>query len=536
MSHKIIQNSLDDSKGNIWLFWNCSITPPKVIATSKQCITVEVGGVLVTGIHVDSYTVNRRELWQDLCDISLLNKPWLILGDFNSVLSVDDKKGGRSLLPSAMRDFNNCIDFCELIQAPKSGLEFSWCNGRVGTKRILYNLHRAFFNSKWLKTFNGWHYKVEARGIFDHGPIIGSDTVIPRALHTPFRFHKMWLSPPSFMQVIIDSWSEEISGNPIYIFMNKLKRLKKILKAWNWEVFGDVKANLAKVEEKVLEEILKSNNDPTNINLLNNLVTARGEYDMAAHNYHTFLRDKARINWIKEGDINSKFFHTSIKLRQSQNSITELEDSSGNIITDQKGIVDNLIDHFNKKFEYQTVQIRESIFYVVPQVITDEDNSLLEGLPDENEIKNAIFDLKQDSAPGPDGFTGTFYRAAWDTIKKDMVEVIHYCWKNNIIPSGMNSNFLVLIPKIKGAKCARNFRPIGLSNFCFKVIIKIITMRLTTMLHKVISLQQSAFVKNRNIHDQILLASELVNEMTIKRRGGNLALKLDISQAYDTTS
>ncbi|XP_026456295.1 uncharacterized protein LOC113357182 [Papaver somniferum] len=390
MSQNIIHNSLDDSKGNIWLFWNCSITPPEVIATSKQCITVEVGGVLFTGIHD---TVNRRELRQDLCDISLLNKPWLILGDFNSVLSVDEKK-------------------------------------RVRTKRILCNLDRAFFNLKWLETFNGWHYKVGSRGISDHGPIIGSNTVIPRALNTPFRFQRMWLSHPSFMQVIIDSWSEEISSNPIYIFMNKLKRLKKILKAWNWEVFGDVKANLAKAEEK----------------------------------------------------------------------------------------------------------IRESIFDVVPQVITYEDNSLLDGLLDENEIKSAIFDLNQDSAPGPDGFTGIFYRAAWDTIKKDLVESIHYCWKNNIIPIGMNSNFLVLIPKIKGAKCAKNFRPISLSNFCFKIITKIITMRLTTMLHKVISPQQSAFVKNRNIHDQILLASELVNEMTTKRRGGNLALKLDISQAYDTMS
>ncbi|XP_026428952.1 uncharacterized protein LOC113324886 [Papaver somniferum] len=273
-----------------------------------------------------------------------------------------------------MRDFHNCIDFCELIQAPKSGLEFSWCNDRLGTKRILCNLDKAFFNLKWLETFNGWHYKVGARGISDHGPLVGSDTVIPRALNISFRFQKMWLSHPSFMQVIFDSWSEEIS------------------------------------------------------------VTARGEYDIAANNYHTFLRDKARINWIKEGYINSKFFHTSIKLRQRKNSIAELEDSSGNIITDQKGIADNLIDHFS--------------------------------LPDENEIKNAIFDLNQDSAPGPDGFTGTFYRAAWDIIKSNLVEAIHYCWKNNIIPS----------------------------------------------------------------------ASKLVNEMVTKRRGGNLSLKLDISQAYHTMS
>lgn len=98
----------------------------------------------------------------------------------------------------------------------------------------------------------------------------------------------------------------------------------------------------------------------------------------------------------------------------------------------------------------------------------------------------------------------------------------------------MNSNFLVLIPMTQGAKTAKQFRPIGLSNFFFKIITKIITMRLSTYLPKIVSPQQYAFIKNRSIHEEVLLASELVNKLSVKRRGGNLGLKLDISQAYET--
>ncbi|XP_026410064.1 uncharacterized protein LOC113305190 [Papaver somniferum] len=416
-----------------------------------------VGGVLVISIHANSYTMNRRDLWKDLYGISLLDKSWLIIGDFNTVLNTNEKKGGRSLLTSAMSDFNDCVDSCGLIQAPKSGLVFSWCNGRVGKKIILCNLDRALFNLKWLDTFSGWHYHVATRELSDHGPLIGSDTVIGRALNTPFR-------------------------------------LKKVIKVWNWEVFGNVQENLKKAEDKVMEETIKSDIDPTNISLLNNLVTSRGEYEMAANNYHTFLRDKARLNWIKDGDVNSKFLHTSIKMRQAQNTITKLENDSGDIITTEQEC------------------------------------------PDKDEIKKVVFNLNVNGAPGPDGFIGIFYRAAWDIIRGNLLDVVQFCWKNNIIPSGMNSNFLVLIPKMKGTKTAKSFRPIGLSNFCFKIITKIIIERLTRYLPNLISQQQYAFVKNRNIHEQILLASELVNEMSTTIRGDNVDLKLDISQAYDTMS
>ncbi|XP_026419415.1 uncharacterized protein LOC113315338 [Papaver somniferum] len=65
---------------------------------------------------------------------------------------------------------------------------------------------------------------------------------------------------------------------------------------------------------------------------------------------------------------------------------------------------------------------------------------------------------------------------------------------------------------------------------------KIITKRLTEMIKKVVSPQQGAFIKGVNIQEKIALASELVNDMEYKRRGGNMGLKLDITQAYDSLS
>ncbi|XP_026428417.1 uncharacterized protein LOC113324314 [Papaver somniferum] len=65
---------------------------------------------------------------------------------------------------------------------------------------------------------------------------------------------------------------------------------------------------------------------------------------------------------------------------------------------------------------------------------------------------------------------------------------------------------------------------------------RIITSRISTMIGRMVSIQHGAFIKGRNIHEKIVLASELVNEMNIKRRGGNVGLKIDITQAYDSLS
>ncbi|XP_026443128.1 uncharacterized protein LOC113343004 [Papaver somniferum] len=117
----------------------------------------------------------------------------------------------------------------------------------------------------------------------------------------------------------------------------------------------------------------------------------------------------------------------------------------------------------------------------------------MDRIPSSEEIKQAVFDLGADSAPGPDGFSGCFYRHCWDIIQDDLLRAVIYCWNSGHIPNGVNSSLIVLIPKV-------------------------------------------AFMKGRNIHENISLASELINELHINRKDGNLGLKLDISQAFDTVS
>lgn len=163
----VIHNSTDTAKRNIWLFRHSSLTKPVFISSSNQAITVKVGDVMVTGIHAVFLTVDRRQLWEKLQDISEMNLPWMIIGDFNVVLSCDEKAGGRRPLKISIQEFRDFLESCNLIQATRTGIKFSWCNNRDGKKRILCDLDKAFYNTKWFDKFEGWCYKVGVRGTSD---------------------------------------------------------------------------------------------------------------------------------------------------------------------------------------------------------------------------------------------------------------------------------------------------------------------------------------------------------------------------------
>jgi len=103
-----------------------------------------------------------------------------------------------------------------------------------------------------------------------------------------------------------------------------------------------------------------------------------------------------------------------------------------------------------------------------------------------------------------------------------------------MLPNNFNSNVIVLIPKIPGAKSMGDYRPIALANFQFKIITKILADRLACITSRIISTEQRGFVRDRNISDCVILAFEAINCLEKNQYGGNIALKVDISKTFDT--
>lgn len=105
---------------------------------------------------------------------------------------------------------------------------------------------------------------------------------------------------------------------------------------------------------------------------------------------------------------------------------------------------------------------------------------------------------------------------------------------DGVFPMEVNSTNIVLIPKIDHPISTKDYRHISLCNVIHKIISKVLA-RLKRVLNKYISEEQYAFIQGRSIMDNVLIASEIMHYMKNKRKGkkGEVALKLDISKAYD---
>lgn len=102
-------------------------------------------------------------------------------------------------------------------------------------------------------------------------------------------------------------------------------------------------------------------------------------------------------------------------------------------------------------------------------------------------------------------------------------------------PSNLTETNICLIPKCDNPVNMKDLRPISLSNVLYKMVSKLLANRLKRCLDKCVSLEQSAFVEGRSILDNALIATEIIHTMKRKTKGwkGDIALKIDISKAYD---
>ena len=131
-------------------------------------------------------------------------------------------------------------------------------------------------------------------------------------------------------------------------------------------------------------------------------------------------------------------------------------------------------------------------------------------VPSCTEIKGVVFSMSPDSAPGPDGFTGHFFQACWDFIENDICSAVKAFFCGHLLPRGFTSSLVALVPKVDTPKTCADFRPISLCNFFYKIISRLLSDRLTSVLPLLISEEQGAFVKGRSIIENVSLAREMV--------------------------
>ncbi|XP_042482157.1 uncharacterized protein LOC122062569 [Macadamia integrifolia] len=391
-----------------------------------------------------------------------------------------------------------------------SGRKFTWTNNRR-RGHVSAVLDRSFCNEAWISYFQECHQFVLQRVASDHTPILVVSEGSERPKNCPFRFQRFWADHEGYLNAVKSSWVNDIPGSPMMVMAQKLKRLKLFLRSWAKENFPNF--NLEMMEaKKCMEEIqTEIDRDGINDSIYAKEADAKTRYLKALQNYEKLWAEKSRSRWRNQGDRCSKFFHISVKIRRMKNSIKSLKMVDGTLISDRVQIKEYVAGYYEHFHKGTPLTNHMDLLQCIPNVLEEWDRGRLDGIPSDSEIKHAVWDLDPDSAPGPDGFPGAFYKSCWDIISSDLCNAIRWFFRTGFMPYGINNYFLVLIPKIEGALSLDKFRPLCMGNFSCKIISKILAMRLSCVLPKIISEEQGAFQKGKIIHSNISLASELAN-------------------------
>lgn len=164
------------------------------------------------------------------------------------------------------------------------------------------------------------------------------------------------------------------------------------------------------------------------------------------------------------------------------------------------------------------------------------DLSDLEVLFTEEEVCAVVMDLPNDKAPGPDGFTGLFYKKAWDIIKADVMNAFNAFWSQDGRSfSHLNCAFLILLQKKTQPVEIRDYCPISLIHSFSKLITKCMANCLAAKLDALVSRNQSAFIKGCCIQDNFR-AVRLSCKALHAGSTPCVLLKIDIGKAFDTVS
>ena len=159
---------------------------------------------------------------------------------------------------------------------------------------------------------------------------------------------------------------------------------------------------------------------------------------------------RAKTTRLLSGDCNTKYFHLVANGKHRKTRILHLEQEEG-VIKGDKNLKKFITNHYRGLFgepANNNFSLVESVTSDNPQV-SQLENEVLRVDFLEKEVKEAVFQMEHNKAPGPDGFPTEFFQAFWEVIKVDLMNLFTDFHKGDLPIFSLNFGTITLLPKQK---------------------------------------------------------------------------------------
>jgi hypothetical protein len=316
------------------LSWNfrgfsCLLGPYKV----RLHPYLSCGGLLLTGscrwnnqlinfLNIYGPCQNRKFFLGTVESRGLLDLQNLVIaGDLNFTISTGEIWGASANQDPLADFFISLFHSHGLVDFPPAVLTPTWRNDRMGMDSISKRLDRFYISDSLATTVGRIRTWVDTPYLSDHTPIILQFGPHPKRISYPFKLNSCWLMEPEFTAIVNVVWSDPCFQHGLGIqqcFISKMKYLKSCIKRWAVQHKNRTLQKLQELEHKLY--VLHHSDTLTGhagdkLQLCKQLEADRNKILLADE---ALWRQRSRVNWIKCGDLNTKFFHCFRQLLQEQ--------------------------------------------------------------------------------------------------------------------------------------------------------------------------------------------------------------------------
>ncbi|KAL8456316.1 hypothetical protein ACS0TY_034507 [Phlomoides rotata] len=264
---------------------------------------------MIINVYAPCTAAEKEQLWDVIKIIVEQNEEvrTCVVGDFNSIREVHEKVGKRGEVDQRdIRRFSEFISSSKLMELQLNGRKFTWYKTDGSCKS---KLDRMMVNEEWMWKWPDLSLRSLGRSFSDHCPLVLKHAVVDWG-PKPLKYFNGWSMHPEFADFCRNKWSGcKVDGWKSFTLNEKLKLLKKDLKWWSKNTYGSLRNSIEANKDNIerldrFDEIFGLEDDEI-IERNRNLA----ELKRNSLWKESFLFQKAKSKWIKEGDMNSRFFH-----------------------------------------------------------------------------------------------------------------------------------------------------------------------------------------------------------------------------------
>ena len=505
----------------------------------------------LVNVYAHNIESNRKQLFEKLkkwiLQFSKTSSNIIVGGDFNTCLRDIDREPKTHLKDSSRSKLNNIITNLKLIDTwaskhtNKNG--FTYLDKRCNTKSRLDYLFMSEklldinYRSNIIQSFN--------KKQIDHDLVVTKVYINTRPKGSGYwKFNSQLLNNSEYCNdvknVIKETCTEykELNNHQLIWEMVKINvkemtiHFASKLSRENKSYISDLQNQLNSIQQSI------DNSDQSNLNGLlteKNAVQEQLDSELEIKSKGAFIRSRAK--WQEEGEKCTQYFFNLEKQIQNQNIINKLTTTEGNSVTNDNEILETASCFYENLYKSKNIS-KETIDDYFTEInveykLNEKEKETCDNIITEQELQNVINNLKPNKAPGLDGLTSEFYGNFWDDLKLPFLNMINDSFNKGIMPDSMRKAVITLLFKKGRSDLIQNYRPISLTNYDYKILAFTLSTRMQSVISKLISNDQSAYIRNRYIGNNARFLQDIIN-LSENYDLPCALISLDFEKAFDS--